>query len=552
MRSIWIIALMSLVMCLPAWGCNEKDSEPQKEPEKSVKKSPAEKPAEKPPEEDPGAGKDTAPAKRAPEEAPEPVEKSAAAVEPVAPEAPENAWNDLATLEAVAPWLPADTVAISILNLEMANWQDMALGMLEVPDDFDHEAMFKELGEFVVKRVGVDLTRTRWLVAAMAMKPQMFVVFAGGDFGEIQGPKKLIEGLEVWDAGAEGIKMIHIPESSAMAFVFKPEHVPVLSDVRTGMIPSLRGAPALDVYRKLLSRMEKKNFVFAAQFLQESWQQKIFGGLDKFIPPDGAMIAGDAQALRILITGSQDCLSGIEGHVTTVKGMVGVLLGQGMAKIDDMPMAKGLGLIAGKHLWEPVSKRLTPRREGDFMWLDTPSMGGGLQIVSLLPILSVIAVPAFIKYMRKSKTVETIDVLDQFHKGAIDYYTTPRVGEDGLMAPCAFPPSGGPVPKVGSCCASQGGADTDGDDRCDGDEAEWDAAFGAFRVSHPGNHYFVYQVINNGLTGAEAVLILRATGDLDCDGDNSTFERRLTGAPTTNGVCKVATGGRLFTENETE
>jgi hypothetical protein len=75
----------------------------------------------------------------------------------------------------------------------------------------------------------------------------------------------------------------------------------------------------------------------------------------------------------------------------------------------------------------------------------------------------------------------------------------------------------GPTPPLGSCC-DQGGA-------CDVDAAQWQrpgwAVFG-WSIDDPHRYSYQYEPV----AGGKAV-ILRAIGDLDCDGKTGTYELRL-------------------------
>lgn len=75
----------------------------------------------------------------------------------------------------------------------------------------------------------------------------------------------------------------------------------------------------------------------------------------------------------------------------------------------------------------------------------------------------------------------------------------------------------GPTPPIGRCC-EQGG-------ECLVDKAQWaDPAWRALRftLDDPHRYSYEYQVVDGG-RGA----VLRATGDLDCDGVPGTVEVRL-------------------------
>jgi hypothetical protein len=75
----------------------------------------------------------------------------------------------------------------------------------------------------------------------------------------------------------------------------------------------------------------------------------------------------------------------------------------------------------------------------------------------------------------------------------------------------------GPTPPINRCC-EQGGA-------CEVDKALWqDPAWRALRFTVDEPHLFVYQY--QVVDGGRAV-VLRAFGDVDCDGTPSTVELRL-------------------------
>ena len=179
-------------------------------------------------------------------------------------------------------------------------------------------------------------------------------------------------------------------------------------------------------------------------------------------------------------------------------------------------------------------------------------------VVAILAILSVVAVPAFIKYMRKAKTAEAVDMLDKIYKGAVDYFTTPRVEPDSAgqtFAPCQFPNKQTAVYPLGtSCCDLSAGGDT----RCPEDPAAWDdATWSALKFEMNDSHYFQYKFDAVGVNST-AQFTAHAQADLDCDANFSTFQRYGKGqsvdmgGTTIGGECRVSQGAALYTYNETE
>ncbi|MBR58321.1 MAG: hypothetical protein CMH54_09905 [Myxococcales bacterium] len=130
----------------------------------------------------------------------------------------------------------------------------------------------------------------------------------------------------------------------------------------------------------------------------------------------------------------------------------------------------------------------------------------------------------------KAKTAEAIDNLDKLYKGAVIYFTSPRVNREGGLIPCQFPDggaAGGLTPAPGPdgkhpCC---GIADADGDGRCDSNPNVWaDHAWPVLSFQMTDQHYYAYAVESSGTLG-DAKITISAYGDLDCDGVWSTFQK---------------------------
>jgi len=124
------------------------------------------------------------------------------------------------------------------------------------------------------------------------------------------------------------------------------------------------------------------------------------------------------------------------------------------------------------------------------------------------------SVGAFNKYISKSKTTEARIFVKKIYDGARAYYMGDHAtrGSIGRLPPQFPTPSQGPTPPLGSCCKAGG--------KCGPNASHWTSPVWAalqFSVSDP--HYFSYSYIVKGNT-----FTARANGDLDCDGEYSTFE----------------------------
>jgi type IV pilus assembly protein PilA len=141
-------------------------------------------------------------------------------------------------------------------------------------------------------------------------------------------------------------------------------------------------------------------------------------------------------------------------------------------------------------------------------------------VVAIIGILASVAIPAFIRYTRKSKTIEAVMMIRRMYDGAVAYYNGEHVDKAGIMLHQKFPDSTGPTPSFGVPCGkayltpqSEWGTDA------------WQAL--DFAVSDPQRYQYEFQ--DNGLEGADAFAWMKAYGDLNCNGVYSEFSRSITG-----------------------
>lgn len=135
--------------------------------------------------------------------------------------------------------------------------------------------------------------------------------------------------------------------------------------------------------------------------------------------------------------------------------------------------------------------------------------GGGVVGAAMIGLLAAVAVPAFMKYIKKSKTTEARQYVKRIYDGARAHYL------DAPANSASFPKTSTPItPPLGTCCA-QGG-------KCAPDPELWaHETWRQLRFSIGDPHYYSYQyeVAPDGQS-----FTARAHGDLDCDGEYSTFE----------------------------
>jgi len=156
-------------------------------------------------------------------------------------------------------------------------------------------------------------------------------------------------------------------------------------------------------------------------------------------------------------------------------------------------------------------------------------------VVAVIGVLAAIAIPNFMKYIRKSKTSEAREQLSKMYAQARVYYLeTYGAREAGGIVLHQFPGTIPLTPAV-TCCRGQG------INRCPPEPSQWTApTWVALHFSINDPHYYRYEFISSG-TGVDARFTARARGDLDCDGIESTFE--MYGAVTSDSGDITGTSG---------
>jgi prepilin-type N-terminal cleavage/methylation domain-containing protein len=137
-------------------------------------------------------------------------------------------------------------------------------------------------------------------------------------------------------------------------------------------------------------------------------------------------------------------------------------------------------------------------------------------VVAILGILAAVAIPSMIKYLRRAKTTEAVDKLSYLYRNSGTYATGERVNR-GLGGAALAPQF--PAPQALTPAAVPAGVRVT-DPVGTWDTATWQAL--DFSIADP--HYYSFEYESSGV-GTAAGFTARALGDLDGDGNRSTFER---------------------------
>jgi type IV pilus assembly protein PilA len=135
-------------------------------------------------------------------------------------------------------------------------------------------------------------------------------------------------------------------------------------------------------------------------------------------------------------------------------------------------------------------------------------------VVAIIGILAAVAIPAFLKFIKKSKTNEAGLNLRQIYNSSTAYFTADHSNTNGDTLAPQFPSTAGPSPALTSL----------GSTKVTTDFAALSSTWTALQFGLVDPHYFAYQYNTTGTRNA-AVFTITAFADLDADDTLSTFVR---------------------------
>ncbi|MCB0309235.1 MAG: prepilin-type N-terminal cleavage/methylation domain-containing protein [Bdellovibrionales bacterium] len=155
-------------------------------------------------------------------------------------------------------------------------------------------------------------------------------------------------------------------------------------------------------------------------------------------------------------------------------------------------------------------------------------------VVAIIGILAAVAIPAFLKYIKKSKTSEARMSLRKIYDGEITYYSEEHVNQSGTILSKQFvdvAPQPSSVPGINKASGNW-------------ETADWQA----IKFASDAPVLYQYDTVTGG-SGTTSSFTARAVGDIDGDSTTSLFERVGT---VDAGTGEVVGGAGLYSVSDLE
>ncbi len=425
-----------------------------------------------------------------------------------------------ATQESLVELLPARTrIAVIVRKNALVGVRDLVMSDLE---------MMRELSPYLEQSLGLDVTKLEGLVgfsfAATPEAPSAGII--------LRIPSASMAPLKLAKAG----EVFGTP-------IYRLDRSFVCARIKAGLVAGgeaeVRAAVGVDRGREpKLAPGSALGRLLAADPAEIDLLAAVGPGtlpLDKSMGVEDALLVyrrGGAFELRL--RGEARQLEGLRQIALGAMQMGLVSLGQEKAKqtATNDPV-KGAAAIVAYHQAKRLFAELDPKVEGNALTLryklpDTQTFGGSALGVAALGVVAAIAIPAYQRYLRKSKAVEADIQLGRLIEGIRMLRLVNTKGKTTLH-PTEW------TPRTGCCGQAK--------NRCAPDPKAWAGppwSLLGFAIDEP--HWFQYrvQVDSSGNTPRYSV---EARADLDCDGKFSSYKRT---------IGPDGTPGPLESKDETE
>lgn len=431
----------------------------------------------------------------------------------------------------LADAIPAEAFAVAIVRMPIS-WIETMKGF----DPFggngaDYEALRKDLDEITTKRLGLEIVDVNG-ATAFAIDEENFAAIIEGVGGTPRG-KADASGI----VALEGLTDVHAVMIGKQLVIGTPKAVSAAFAASTDASKRLSGNA--DIKAWFASSTDGASAVIVVDVTRAP--KKLVRGIN-----------GVERGFAVL--GSKRFAVAIEGEPGAIKGFADqadILLKAGLAEMKRVEATMRasddtltlVGAAFGAHQVRRFEALAKPVHEGKRLSLEIPlDTENATTLVAMAGIGAAIAIPAFTKYMARSKSSEARVQIAKMFDSASAYFNEEHApppgvaalashgcpnngsasGTAGVTPPLSVPCSEGPG---GRCVAMPGGGSVPGsyDMRLWTDNPVWSAL--DFQMEEAHVFHYDFKWTNGGPGFGSCQFTAQAFADLDGDGVWSTYER---------------------------
>ena len=404
--------------------------------------------------------------------------------------APQTRGDVRAELVGAMEWFHPDTVVVAAFSTA-AFWEHARAWFPEGQEQrFD--AMRGDLAAICKRALGVDLTAARTIVAGFGPQQVAAVLLGPVDIPPGSGPVRELEanfvmvptgdeggGAVLFDSRTEAKAAVAARESNS---TLRDQHLPL------EMLDGIGPTRAVGFIR-VTSAIEHEIAALTP-------------------PPDHAVVSLGDQVV-VTVRGSEESLEGIADLVMRARSFGQNSIALEYERRDQLPAAEAVVAVLGYHFGVAYLDSIqSTRRDGELTYTaDVPSGAVGMASPG---VLAAIAIPAFLKYIKRSKASEAEHYLQRFAHGAQTAFVTSEEPHPNRTFP------GGPAAELVSSIEIPTGGEKIALNPVVSDTTKMqpDELLRALGVSLPEQTYFQYHYRSLG-TGDAASVRITATADFE-------------------------------------
>jgi type IV pilus assembly protein PilA len=460
--------------------------------------------------------------------------------------------------------VPADASAVIVMRVPKSLFDSVVgadpLGLAtEGLDD-----MKEDLDAFLGRTLGLEILDAKSVCAFLVGKQDFGVVLIGVE-GDLQAKKVgAHEGVDLYATGGD-LQLARVDDMLLMG-----TETAVKSAISATKDQS-KSAAGSDLAVLLAANTEGAAMALAIDVKKAP--QSLTREIPDNLEVDRILVSFGAEGLKLRAEGEQAKLDALAGAINSGLTMAADAAEQQRKRTmeSEGDVAEGVATIIAAHYAKSAKGLLTPKVEGGALTIAVPMKAGDPAVLTAIAGMSAaIAIPAFTKYMRRSKTSEARVQLAKMFDAASSYFNEEHVdrsaigllggtvpeaaphrcpndgrtsGQSGITPPLSVDCNAGPG---GRCVPASGGTGpgyydvtlwTDND--------VWNGLNFQQEQAHAFHYNFIWS--NEGTGYGACQFTAQAFGDLDGDGVFSTYER--TGAADEYGVNAAA---GLYIDQEIE